>query len=266
MLESKSFSNSFKMTVESEEFLDVTGEGEFTCKAGCMVAEKGDFKYERILLMADKSKGVFGNIVGTLKRKLFGEGLVLMRVKGKGTCVLAENCNHISKINLAARGNGSKLKVASKFLLAFTDGCSYDVGFVGTAVLAGQGLMVTELSYVDGNPQVAIMSGSNVRLMDGPCCIDPDALVAYTGDNPEFVTDIGVKTCLGLTSGETFKLKFKEGQKVIYQAGECIASDINSYINPAQETATTKFANAVSTVGAVTGAVNTVNSNNFTQV
>lgn len=58
-------------------------------------------------------------------------------------------------------------------------------------------------------------------MLQAPCRVDPDAVVAWTGSSPKVKTDISWKTFLGQTSGESYMFEFTEpGQIVIIQPFE----------------------------------------------
>lgn len=69
---------------------------------------------------------------------------------------------------------------------------------------------------------VAIITDGNPLILEGPCCVDPDALVGWTGRDPYArVAQLSWKTFIGQTSGESYHMEFVEdGQLVIIQPSE----------------------------------------------
>ena len=82
------------------------------------------------------------------------------------------------------------------------------------------------LDYLKNNTNsvqdVAIITDGNPLMIEGPCCVDPNAIVAWTGRKPEVkVAQLSWKTFIGQTSGESYHLQFNEpGQLVIIQPSE----------------------------------------------
>ena len=94
---------------------------------------------------------------------------------------------------------------------------------IGSGVISQKGLFTTHLANKTGqNQDVAIITDGNTLILEGPCCVDPDALVAWTGREPyPKVSKLSWKTFIGQTSGESYHMEFVEpGQIVIIQPSE----------------------------------------------
>lgn len=63
----------------------------------------------------------------------------------------------------------------------------------------------------------------NPLILDSPCCVDPDALVAWDGADPQFKLDVSFKNLLGKmgASGESYQMEWSQpGTQVIVQPSE----------------------------------------------
>ncbi len=55
----------------------------------------------------------------------------------------------------------------------------------------------------------------------GQCVVDPDAMVAFTGNQPTLGLDVSWKNIIGQASGESYNMKFNDpGNVVIIQPNE----------------------------------------------
>lgn len=215
----------FTFNIEDELFCKVEGTGKFYAKKGAMVAYKGNFKFDKMLLGPNNGGGVMGSLLGMAKRKLTGENIQLMTVEGSGIIYFATNAYHISVFSLEP---GDCLSVESENLLAFPIDLKYDVRFVGSGVLSQKGLATTVLSNLSNQiQQVAVMSDGNPLMLEAPCVVDPDALVAWTSDphgggDPSVTTNnFSWKTAIGQTSGESYQFQFNQpNQMVLVQPSE----------------------------------------------
>ena len=215
----------FKFSVEGELSCKIEGNGKFNAKKGAMVAYIGNFKFDKMLLGPDNGEGVMGSLLGMAKRKLTGENIQLMTVEGSGTIYLAQNAYHVSIFELEP---GDCLSVESENLLAFPTDIKYDVRFIGSGVLSQKGLATTILSNTSNtNQQVAVITDGNPIMLEAPCVVDPDAVVAWTsspngGGDPRVSTNnFSWKTAIGQTSGESYQFEFNEkNQMVLVQPSE----------------------------------------------
>lgn len=196
----------------------VDGRGALFTKAGAMVGYIGNCKFEKVLL------GPQGNpmsaALGQLGRRLTGENMPLMKVisHGQTESYFANLANHVTIVDLSY---GMSLKVESENLLAFTEECNYGFKFLAQGVISQKGLFTSELTARGQGAQVAILSDGNPIVLDTPCCVDPDAIIAWTGEDPGFKLDISWKNLIGQASGESYMFEFKRpGGKVVIQPSE----------------------------------------------
>lgn len=194
------------------------GQGHLFTKAGAMIGYYGQCHFEKVML------GPNGNIgqalLGQIGRRLTGENIPLMKVQGNGQTASYYACEarHITVVNLAV---GQSIAVESEDLLAFTDTVDYSLKPLGIGVISQKGLFTSKLTGKGPNAQVAIMTDGNPLVFDTPCCVDPDAMVAFTGPDPGFKLDLSWKNLLGQASGESYMLEYKQpGYKVIVQPNE----------------------------------------------
>ncbi|MCO1602543.1 AIM24 family protein [Desulfosporosinus nitroreducens] len=215
----------FKFYVEEELSCKIEGTGKFIAKKGAMVAFKGNFKFDKMLLGPDNGGGVMGSLLGLAKRKLTGENIELMTVEGSGIIYLAKNAYHVSVFELEP---GDCLSVESENLLAFPTDLKYDIRFIGSGVLSQKGLATTVLSNFSNLPQqVAVITDGNPLMLEAPCVVDPDAVVAWTsgpnggGDPSVSMNNFSWKTAIGQTSGESYQFQFNQtNQMVLVQPSE----------------------------------------------
>ncbi|MGE6628773.1 AIM24 family protein [Bacillus sp. NPDC077027] len=225
---------SFYFDTIQELTLKAEGNGIFFAKKGAMIADQGSFKYNKRLLGTNKGSMV-SQVFNHISRKFTGENLEMMEVSGQGICYLADASQHVTVINLEPNGHWQYVNVESEDLLAFTDQCHYGVTPVGVGVLSQKGLFTSKLSYQGHGAQVAVKTTGNPLILEAPCRVDPDAIVAWTGKAPKVKLDVNWKTFIGQTSGESYMFEFQEpGQIVIVQpferqAGLRVGLDDNRY-------------------------------------
>lgn len=215
----------FTFSIEDELFCKAEGNGRFYAKKGAMVAFKGNFKFEKMLLGPDNGGGVMGSLLGMAKRKLTGENIELMTVDGSGAIYLAQNAYHVSIFTLES---GDSLSVESENLLAFPSELQYDVRFIGSGVLSQKGLATTVLrNRSNQTQQVAVITDGNPLMLESPCVVDPDAVVAWTsnlnggGDPSVALNNFNWKTVIGQTSGESYQFQFNQpNQMILVQPSE----------------------------------------------
>jgi len=194
------------------------GDGHFFARLGAMVAYKGSFTSEKVLLDTNSNQSIFKSVVNLATRKLSGENIPIMKVKGTGSYYMANRAQHISIITLQS---GQSIGVEGENLLAFTEGCKYGVRFMGSGIISQKGMFTSNLTATSNNPQVAITTNGNPIILESPCTVDPDAVVCWTGPDPNFKTDVNWKTFFGQTSGESYMLEFNsQGETVIIQPYE----------------------------------------------
>ena len=181
-------------------------------RAGAMVAYTGSIKFEKAIMGGE---GFFG----ALKRKVTGEGMSLMTTSGSGMVYFAHQAQEIAILPL----QNEKLFVESSALLVFDVGLHTNTVFAGLrGASSGQGLFTTT---IEGRGNVAVTAHGGIlrfKVEPGaPLCVDPDAFVGYQGNiQQEFVFDVNWKTLRGMTSGESYQLKFTGSGTVFVQAAE----------------------------------------------
>ena len=68
---------SFNYDIEGELTCKVNGSGSFIAKKGSMVAYKGDFKFDKMLMGPNNGNGILGGLLGQAARKLTKENIEL---------------------------------------------------------------------------------------------------------------------------------------------------------------------------------------------
>lgn len=194
------------------------GNGHFFTRVGSMIAYKGQFTAEKILVDPNQNQSIFKSVMNLAARKITGENLPLMKVTGNGTYYMANQAQHVSIITLQP---GQRLGVESENLLAFSPDCKYGVRFIGSGVISQKGLFTTDLTAIGNNPTVAVTSNGNPIILETPCVVDPDAVICWTGPDPGFRADMNWKTFIGQSSGESYFFEFNNpGEVVIVQPSE----------------------------------------------
>ncbi|MFE5026987.1 AIM24 family protein [Streptomyces sp. NPDC056656] len=186
--------------------VDMTGDS-VKAKNGSMVAYDGRMAFKK---MTGGGEGIRGMVT----RRLTGEEMTVMEVKGQGTCWFADRAGEISVVNL----RGDKLFVESSNLLCTDAGLRTGTSFTGVrGASQGNGLFTTT---VEGHGQAAIMSeGPAVALRvsrDYPLTVDPGAYVAHQGNvRQSFQSGVTFRTFMGEGGGEAFQIRF-EGDGLVY--------------------------------------------------
>lgn len=197
-------------------------------KAGAFIGGKSqggkNYEFEKMLL------GPGGNAVqaalGQLARRVTGENLPLMKVtcRGRNQTYYANEAQHIVVCKLQP---GEVLSVESENILAFTSDCQYSVRFLASGVISQKGLMTSTLRGTTQNSQVAILVDGNPLIMDNRADgstieIDPDAMVAFMGRDPQFKMDLSWKNLIGQASGESYMMQWgpQNPAAVVYQPNE----------------------------------------------
>ncbi|MGW6138022.1 AIM24 family protein [Streptomyces sp. NPDC055144] len=186
--------------------VDMTGDS-VKAKNGSMVAYDGRMAFKK---MTGGGEGIRGMVT----RRLTGEEMTVMEVKGQGTCWFADRASEISVVNL----RGDKLFVESSNLLCTDAGLRTGTSFTGVrGASQGNGLFTTT---VEGHGQAAIMSeGPAVALRvsrDHPLTVDPGAYIAHQGNvRQSFQSGVTFRTFMGEGGGEAFQIRF-EGDGLVY--------------------------------------------------
>ncbi|MGP4000205.1 AIM24 family protein [Streptomyces sp. 8N706] len=186
--------------------VDMTGDA-VKAKNGAMVAYDGEMAFK-------KMSGGGDGIRGMVTRRLTGEQMEVMEVKGHGTCYFADRASEINLVSL----RGETLYVEASNLLCTDSALRTGTTFTGIRGAAqGNGLFTTT---VEGTGQAAIVSeGPAVVLRvtsQYPLQVDPGAYVAHTGDlRQHFQSGVNFRTVMGEGSGESFQIRF-EGEGLVY--------------------------------------------------
>lgn len=207
---------SLHFEVEKELSLKAIGNGAIYAKRGSMIAYKGDFRFERKTMSLGRN--IVRDAIHSVKKKFTGEGLDLMLATGSGTLFLADEGRHVGTITLQ---QGQRLSVESSDVLAFSKTVNTDIRMLGVGVLSQKGFFTSSFTANQGPETIAILSTGNPLVLETPCCVDPDAVVAWSGPDPSVKTDINWKTLIGKTSGESYMFEFKQpGYIVVVQPCE----------------------------------------------
>ncbi|GGV24592.1 AIM24 family protein [Streptomyces griseoflavus] len=186
--------------------VDMTGDA-VKAKNGSMVAYDGEMAFKKL-------SGGGEGLRGMVTRRLTGEQMTLMEVKGHGTCFFADRASEINLVGL----RGDKLCVEAGNLLAADAGLRTGTTFTGLrGASQGNGLFTTT---IEGHGQAAILSdGPAVLLRVGPqypLTVDPGAYVAHQGNlRQSFQSGVTFRTLMGEGGGEAFQIRF-EGDGVVY--------------------------------------------------
>ncbi|HEY5832777.1 AIM24 family protein [Streptomyces sp.] len=176
-------------------------------KNGAMVAYDGEMTFR-------KMTGGGEGLRGLVTRRVTGEAMAVMEVKGRGTCYFADRATEINLVRLT----GEKLFVEASNLLATDAGLRTGTTFTGLrGASQGNGLFTTT---VEGHGQAAIMSDGPAIVLRvsaaAPLTVDPGAYIAHTGNlRQQLQTGIGWRTLMGEGSGESFQIRF-EGEGLVY--------------------------------------------------
>lgn len=198
--------------LETPRILEVNLDGLVWAKMGSMIAYHGKVKFER--------EGIFEHGLGTMFKKAFtGEGASLMKANGKGKVYLADSGKKIIILQL----QNDSIYVNGNDLLAFEPSIHHEIKMMRkvAGMLAG-GLFNVRC---EGTGLVAITAHYEpltLRVTPGkPVITDPNATVAWSGNlQPEFQTDISIKTFVGRGSGESIQMRFEGDGFVIVQPFE----------------------------------------------
>jgi len=186
--------------------VDMTGDA-VKAKNGSMVAYDGEMAFKKL-------SGGGEGIRGMVTRRLTGEQMTLMEVKGRGTCWFADRASEINLVTV----QGDKLYVESSNLLATDGGLRTGTEFTGLrGASQGNGLFTTTL---EGHGQAAIMSDGPAVVLrvsaQYPLTVDPGAYVAHQGNlRQSFQSGVTFRTLYGEGGGEAFQIRF-EGDGLVY--------------------------------------------------
>jgi uncharacterized protein (AIM24 family) len=186
--------------------VDLAGDA-VKAKKGAMVAYDGEMTFK-------KMTGGGEGLRGLVTRRVTGEAMAVMEVRGHGTCWFADRATEINLVRLT----GDKLHVEASNLLVTEPSLRTGTTFTGLrGASQGNGLFTTT---VEGSGQAAIMSDGPaivLRVTAGtPLVVDPGAYVAHTGSlRQQLRSSVGLRTLIGEGSGESFQILF-EGEGLVY--------------------------------------------------
>lgn len=198
--------------LERPQLLEVNLANMVWTKTGSMVAYRGQIRFER--------EGMLDHGIGNfIKKAISGEGAKLTKATGQGKLYLADGGKKISILHL----NNESLFVNGNDVLAFEPSLQFNITMMRkvAAMLAG-GLFNVRFQ---GSGLLAITTHYDpitLRVTPGsPVITDPNATVAWSGNlQPEFRTDVSLKTFLGRGSGESFQMVFNGEGFVVVQPYE----------------------------------------------
>lgn len=176
-------------------------------KNGSMVAYDGQMAFKK---MSGGGEGLRGMVT----RRLTGEQMEVMEVRGQGTCWFADRASEINLVRL----HGDKLFVEASNLLCTDAGLRTGTTFTGLRGGAtGNGLFTTT---VEGTGQAAIMSDGPAVVLrvtpQYPLSVDPGAYIAHQGNlQQSFQSGVTFRTFMGEGGGEAFQIRF-EGDGLVY--------------------------------------------------
>ena len=176
-------------------------------KNGAMVAYDGEMTFKK---MAGGGEGLRGLVT----RRITGEAMAVMEVKGRGTCYFADRATEINLVRLT----GEKLFVEASNLLVTEPSLRTGTTFTGLrGASQGNGLFTTT---VEGAGQAAIMSDGPAIVLrvtaQSPLTVDPGAYIAHTGSlRQQLQSAVGWRTLIGEGSSESFQIRF-EGEGLVY--------------------------------------------------
>lgn len=186
--------------------VEMTGDA-VKAKNGSMVAYDGQMAFKKL-------SGGGEGLRGMVTRRLTGEQMTVMEVKGHGTCWFADRASEINLVGL----QGDRLYVESSNLLATDAGLRTGTTFTGLrGASQGNGLFTTT---VEGHGQAAIMSDGPAVVLrvsaQYPLTVDPGAYIAHQGNlRQSFQSGVTFRTFLGEGGGEAFQIRF-EGDGLVY--------------------------------------------------
>ena len=193
--------------LQNSRMLRVALDGEVMARQGSMVAFQGevDFEYQGA-----------GGIGRMLKKAVTGEGVPLMRCRGKGDVFFA---NFAAEVHLV-RLEGDALSVNGRNILAFEPTLTWDIRRIEGASMFAGGLFNTILQ---GSGWAAITAhGTPVVLQtDAPTYVDAQAAIAWSaGLKTSVHRTMKLGALVGRGSGEAVQLAFAGSGFVVVQASE----------------------------------------------
>ncbi|MFV0257166.1 MAG: AIM24 family protein [Acidimicrobiales bacterium] len=197
-----------RVGLQNPRMLKVLLGDDVLARQGSMVAFQGDIDFDHEGAGAARF----------IKKVATGEGVPLMRCRGRGELFLADAGALVHIVHL----DGSALSVNGRNVLAFETSLEWDIHRVSGAGLAAGGLFNTRFS---GHGWVAITTEGEplVLTTDQPTFVDTDAVVAWSADLVTSLrSTIKAGSLIGRGSGEAVQLALEGNGIVIVQPSEGI--------------------------------------------
>ena len=178
---------------------------------GSMVAYRGDISFDR--------KGT--GISRMVKSVATGESLPLMQISGHGDVFLASNASLVHIIEL----ENDELTIASRNILAFTEGIDWDIGLIKGGVMgfAAGGLFNTNLKGTGSIALTSVGTPIVIPVKNDTVYSDVNSIIAWTsGLNVSIKSSFKAKSIIGMGSGENFQMSFNGQGYIIVQPGEFV--------------------------------------------
>ncbi|WP_035845867.1 AIM24 family protein [Kitasatospora azatica] len=186
--------------------VDLAGEA-VKARNGSMVAYTGQMSFKKLTGGGDGLRGM-------VTRRLTGEQMAVMEVRGQGTVFFADRATEVNLVRL----NGETLYVEAANLLCTEAVLRTGTSFTGlNGMASGDGLFTTK---VEGTGWAALTSNGPAVLLrvgrDLPLRVDPGAYLAHTGGlRRELRSGAGWTTLIGEGGGEAVQLEFS-GEGLVY--------------------------------------------------
>jgi uncharacterized protein (AIM24 family) len=197
-----------RMSLQNPRLLKVALDGEVLARQGAMVAYQGqiEFAYEGA-----------GGMRRVFKKAITGEGVPLMRCRGKGDLFLAHSSFELHLIDL----DGDSLTVNGANVLAFEPGLTWEIRKVeGATVLSGD---VFNMVFT-GTGRMALSAWGTPVVLDAsqaPTYADLQSAIAWSSSlRTRLVRTARKGALVGRGSGEAFQLAFEGEGLVVVQASE----------------------------------------------
>lgn len=197
------------LSLQNPRMLKARLEGtDLLARQGAMVAYQGqvEFAYEGA-----------GGVGRFLKKALTGEGVPLMRCRGRGDVFLAQDGNELHILDL----DGDGVTVNGANVLAFEPSLTWDIRRVeGASALSGG---VFNMVFSGTGRLVVSAFGTPVVLNTGeaPTFADLQSAIAWSSSlQTRLVRTAGAAALIGRGSGEAFQLAFSGQGFLVVQASE----------------------------------------------
>lgn len=178
--------------LENSKMLDVAVDGAVMAKAGTMVAYTGDVSFERTSA---------GGLTRMLKKKVTGEGSVVMEASGRGHRYLADAAKEVQVLEL---DEGEEIRVNGNDVVAFEQRVDWDIKMMSTIVGTSAGGLFNV--FLRGPGTVAITTHGEPIVVPPPVSTDPNATVAWSGNvSPGTKRDLDSKGFLGRDVPASFR-------------------------------------------------------------